>query len=564
MDQLAPVSSDIAKLLLETCCDALETGILVVSRSDNVILASRNLGSFYPVADQFLQPGTSLRSLLIALFDAGFAADLSGPLSRPGLSREEWVSQRIACLWHERDEFVERLGRERWLSVTTRRLASGFGIMLLRDVSAARKMEERWRTDLERVSMTEDILDNLPAMVCVLDRNLSYVAVNKAYSRFFGIAAENLLGRRLGEMGDPAAAERLEREIDDVLATGGLTAEYEIMAGRDGPMRVLKQCFRLGRPGHHVVVLLLQPFDEHVDLPERLPSAAIATALSPEAQVPHFAPPRLEAMPSGSPAVLLVSSEPHFGDALNDALRAFRFDSCRAGSFLEAQSILTAAQAAGVHVDLVMADDTDVQVEALAHFHGQVMPVSRHRPIHFAVAEAAALLARHPGSAQVESDVDYMPDFPEPSSIADPATFGVGLLVAEDNPINQEAYSQILGSLGISYELARDGAEAVRLWDLLRPPLVLMDLDMPVMSGIEATRRIRQMEGDEGRSTMIVGVLPKPSQERHAMSLAAGMDETIIKPLNVETLETLYRHHVLSDLADGTGSGARGRLEGAM
>ena len=570
MDHLAPVSSDIAKLLLETCCDALETGILVVTRSDNILLASRNLASFYPVADEFLQPGTSLRAFLIALFDTGLTSDPSGAGARQGLSREEWVSQRIACLWHERDEYVERFGRDRWLSVTTRRLASGFGVMMLRDVTAARKMEERWRTDLERVSVTEDILDNLPAMVCVVDRNLSCIAVNKAYSRHTGVPPENVLGRRLVDIGDPAAAEQQEREISDVLASGRAVADYTDLDGREGPVRVLRQCFRLGRPGHYIAVMLLQPVDEAVIAPERLPiSAYIASGLSGDAPPTmedfEAVPARVEALPPGTPAILLVSSEAAFGNALNDALRAFRFDSCCASNLAEAEAILAGAHAAGISVELVMADDADLSVDAFRGFHGQVMAISRQRPIHFAVAEAAALLARRSGSAPVEPDANYMPDFPEPFGIADPANFGVGLLVAEDNPVNQEAYAQILGSLGISYELAKDGAEAVRLWDLLRPPLVLMDLDMPVLNGLEATRRIRDMEGADGpRATTIVGVLPKPSQERRAMSLAAGMDEIFVKPLNVEILEALYRRFVLSDLADSSATGAHGRLEGVM
>lgn len=569
MDHVAPVSSDIAKLLLETCCDALETGILVVSRSDNILMASRNLASFYPVSEQFLQSGTSLRAFLIALFDTGLTTDSPSGVARQGLSRDEWVSHRIASMWHERDEYVERFGRERWLSVTTRRLASGFGVMMLRDVTAARKMEDRWRTDLERVSMTEDILDNLPAMVCVLDRNLSCIAVNKSYSRHFGVAAENLLGRRLVDIGDPAAVERLEREVSDVLASGRATADYADMDGRDGAMRVLRQCFRLGRPGHYIAVVLLQSVDQPGMLPAVLPSSAdIASRQShvDEATIEDFeaAPVRLETVPPGSPGILLISSEPLFGDALNDALRAFRFDSCRASGLAEAQSILDAAQTAGINVELVMADDVDLAVDALSGFDGQIMHVSRQRPIHFAVAEAAALLTRRAGSAVAEPDADYMPDFPEPSGIADPANFGVGLLVVEDNPINQEAYAQILGSLGISYELARDGAEAVKLWDVLRPPLILMDLDMPVMSGLEACRRIRELEHDGDHPSIIVGVLPKPSPDRRTACLVAGMDETIVKPLNVEILEDLHHRFVLSDLAEGSGIGAPTRLEGVM
>ena len=546
MGRVAPIGSDIANLMFEACTDALDTGIVVFSKSDHILAASKNAGNFFPVSDEFLRPGTSLRAFLIALFEIG-AAPTSAPfVTQPGLSRDKWVSERIAAMWHERGEHETRIGRDRVLALTTRRLASGLGILMARDVSAHRKMEDRWRSDLERVAMTEEILDNLPSMLFVVDRNLTFVAVNKAYGRFHRLPPESLIDRRLADVVAPELAERDEAELREVLATGKVSVS-RAHADVDGePLLLLSQRFRLGNPGNYFVVTLEQPLGEDGEANGTMPetAASLPEAKDADQQFEEDVEAAFEPAPAGASSVLVISSDQHFGRALNDALHAFRFDACHAAGLGEARDIVQAAWEAGLSVDLIMADDADVEPAGLASLGIQVLPISRARPVHFAVAEAAAAVTHRSRSISVEIDPDYLPEFPEPGHVPEPSGFDVDLLVVEDNPVNQEVYAQILGTLGISYELARDGAEALRLWDILHPSLVFMDLGLPDMTGCEAAQRIRSLESG-ARRTSIVGVMPRPSQEKHDMCLACGMDETIVKPLSVETIESLYKRHML-------------------
>ncbi len=551
MGHVAPIGSDIANILFETCTDALETGILVFSKDDRILSASRNVTTFFPVSEEFLKRGTSLRAFLIALFEVGGLPKSSSSFINPLSSRDQWVSERIAAMWHERGEHEMRLGRDRVLELTTRRLANGAGILMVRDLSARRKMEDRWRADLERVAMTEEILDNLPSMLFVVDRNLTYVAANKAYGRFFGVSPENLLERRLIDVVDPERVERHEAEIRGVLATGkpSVTREYAERHGEE--VLLLTHRFRLGNPGNYFVVSLKQPVSEtdgaELDLQDALKPEALATDLHPlcdeleESRMP-------EPAQTGASTVILLSSDNRFGSALNEALHAFRFDACHAASLEELRDIAAAAREEGLVIDLIMADDADVDAAALAALGITVLPISRMRPVHFAVAEAAAAVAHRSRSVSIEIDTDYLPEFPEPDHVPETVGFDVDLLVVEDNPVNQEVYAQILGGLGVSYELARDGAEAIRLWDVLRPSLMLIDLGLPDMDGSEVAQRIRSLETDRVPCTSIVGVMPKLSQERHETCLAAGMDETIVKPLSVEAIEMLYKRHILSQL----------------
>ncbi|HWU60805.1 MAG TPA: response regulator [Ensifer sp.] len=546
MGHVAPIGSDIANIMFETCTDALDTGIIVFSKGDHILAASRNAGNFFPVSDEFLKPGTSLRAFLIAVFEVGSARPSASPLSKLDLPRDQWVSERIAAMWHERGEHEMRVGRDRFLALTTRRLASGLGILMARDVSAHRKMEDRWRSDLERVAMTEEILDNLPSMLFVLDRNLNYAAVNKAYSRFHGIPAEGLLDRRLLNVADPEQAARHEAEVREVLATGKAFSGKDY-AVRDGErVLFLTQRFRLGNPGNYFVVTLQQQIPE---TGSALDPAHVGIGAQPAERQAERLFDEVEAHPEpvtgGASTVIVFSSDQGFGTAMNEALRAFRFDSCHATGLNETVEIVLAAHEAGLQIDVIMVDDADAELSALSHLGVKLLPLSRSRPVHFAVAEAAAAVTHRSRAVSIEIDSDYLPEFPEPGRVPEPLGFDVDLLVVEDNPVNQEVYAQILGSLGISYELARDGGEALRLWDMLRPSLVLMDLELPDMNGCEVAQRIREAEVAGPARGTIIGVMPRMSQEKHDRCLACGMDDTIVKPLSVETLEALYKRHML-------------------
>ncbi|PTN35634.1 response regulator [Desulfonatronum sp. SC1] len=115
------------------------------------------------------------------------------------------------------------------------------------------------------------------------------------------------------------------------------------------------------------------------------------------------------------------------------------------------------------------------------------------------------------------------------------------VLVAEDNPINQQVARELLEGFGLTVRLADNGRKAVELVAAERFDLVLMDIQMPEMDGYEATRRIRAAEVHGSR-------LPIIAMTAHAMtgvrekSLEAGMDDHVSKPIDPDLLRrTLAR-----------------------
>lgn len=116
------------------------------------------------------------------------------------------------------------------------------------------------------------------------------------------------------------------------------------------------------------------------------------------------------------------------------------------------------------------------------------------------------------------------------------------ILVAEDVEINRDILRLALGARGHHVAFAHDGAAA--LASVQREPfdMVLMDVQMPVMDGVEATRRIRALAGDAGRIP-IIGLTANVMSQEQARYLQAGMDECLMKPIEWDRLDAAIARH---------------------
>jgi len=117
----------------------------------------------------------------------------------------------------------------------------------------------------------------------------------------------------------------------------------------------------------------------------------------------------------------------------------------------------------------------------------------------------------------------------------------LAILIVEDHPINQQLLCQTLEKWGHQVLVVSNGLEALEvLGDLHASPpdfdVILMDLLMPVMDGLEATRRIRQMEVGSGRHIPIVAVTACVMDEDRNACIQAGMDDYLPKPIKVREL----------------------------
>ncbi len=114
---------------------------------------------------------------------------------------------------------------------------------------------------------------------------------------------------------------------------------------------------------------------------------------------------------------------------------------------------------------------------------------------------------------------------------------GRRILMAEDNPLNQKVGRGTLEKLGFNIDIVANGADAVEAWSSGRYDVILMDCQMPVMDGYQATREIRRREQGQARIA-IVALTADAMQGTEQLCREAGMDDYLTKPLNRNQLRS--------------------------
>jgi len=125
-----------------------------------------------------------------------------------------------------------------------------------------------------------------------------------------------------------------------------------------------------------------------------------------------------------------------------------------------------------------------------------------------------------------------------PSSTPGSPAVKIRVLVAEDNPANQMVISAFLEKAGARVDLVGNGLEAVAAMRERPYDLVLMDVMMPELDGVSATREIRKLPGRAGRAP-IVGLTANTTPKDHEDFLIAGMDRILTKPIRYQQIKTL-------------------------
>jgi CheY-like chemotaxis protein len=124
---------------------------------------------------------------------------------------------------------------------------------------------------------------------------------------------------------------------------------------------------------------------------------------------------------------------------------------------------------------------------------------------------------------------------PAAAAAPQPAS-GLRVLLAEDNPVNQRVASRLLEKQGHAVALAANGREALDRLEHERFDLVLMDVQMPEMDGLEAVTILRQREAGSGRRLPVIALTAHAMKGDRERCLEAGMDAYLAKPIDVQEL----------------------------
>ena len=143
----------------------------------------------------------------------------------------------------------------------------------------------------------------------------------------------------------------------------------------------------------------------------------------------------------------------------------------------------------------------------------------RHRELKNAISGLVALSAH-----ETEAETVSQPDHAE-------QTRCLRILLVEDNPVNQRVATALLRKLGHQSRIANNGYEAIEAVLTEWPDLILMDVEMPEMDGLEATRRIRAIERSRAGQLPIIALTAHAMKGHREQFLAAGMDGYVSKPI---------------------------------
>ncbi|QXH48390.1 response regulator [Pseudomonas xanthosomatis] len=201
-------------------------------------------------------------------------------------------------------------------------------------------------------------------------------------------------------------------------------------------------------------------------------------------------------------------------------------------------------------VDVLITDDLDrvldlrPQVQApivLVTAYGSFLPGEQATQL-APLQQLARPLARNALYHTLRRTLHGEPNAPLPHELPPGQERRARILLVEDNPVNQLVAKGMLGKLGCQVQVAAQGAEALECLEQATFDLVLMDCNMPVMDGYEASRRIRQ----SGRwpQLPIVALTANAMPEERERCRAAGMNDYLAKPFRREELVALIDHWV--------------------
>lgn len=128
-----------------------------------------------------------------------------------------------------------------------------------------------------------------------------------------------------------------------------------------------------------------------------------------------------------------------------------------------------------------------------------------------------------------------------PANLIHPRTTNPQILIVDDHPINQKLMVSMLGRLGYTCETAEDGAEAIQMAVAKQYDYIFMDVQMPNVDGLEATRNIRELQN--GEHTVIIAMTADVMEGIKARCFAAGMDDYISKPVKMVSVQNALERY---------------------
>lgn len=220
---------------------------------------------------------------------------------------------------------------------------------------------------------------------------------------------------------------------------------------------------------------------------------------------------------------LVVHSQTEAIELLQEAPRPVDVVLYDGGDFCDAVTAIRGVQAPPSAVIALTPTTRNASVDAAGQADAVVLKPLHQSALLEALQQAFGLEVSPKPDRDILSDVEGMDR-------------SLNILLAEDNAVNQHLAIRLLQKMNHEVTLAHNGRQAVEMWNEGVFDLILMDVQMPDVDGLEATRQIRRIETETGRHTPIVAMTAHAMKGDREACLDAGMDGYVSKPVRVETL----------------------------
>ena len=496
-----------AERRLRDAIDVLPEGIVFLDREGRYVLWNRRYAEIYHRSADLFAPGRKLEETLRIGVARGDYPEAIG-------REDEWVAHRLALLKNPGVRHEQRIADGRWIMIEERATAEGGVVGLRVDITEMKEQAQALRLALSRAEAASRAKSDFLA-------NLSH-EIRTPLNGVLGLAEALERGGL-----DPGQREIVSTIRDSAGALNELLCDLLTFSDLEA-----------GKLELRAVPTRLDEVVEAVAGRHRPAAEARGLALDIEIDAVARAPVLADAERLAQVLSQLLSNAVKFTAEGRVTVRL-----SLAGSGEARRQVIEVADT-GVGFDPDDAERLFQRFEQgdasfTRRFGGAGLGLAICRQMVGLMGGTVRASSRRGGGAVFTVELPWTPAEPEAveASSEETAPAGLKVLVAEDNPTNRKVAELMLAAIGAEAECVENGklaVEAVRGTDF---DIALMDLQMPVMDGLEAIRTIRGEEASSGRPRLpIVVVSANVAAEHMAASSAAGADGHVGKPIRPEEL----------------------------
>ncbi len=521
--KLAEAGRQESERILRTAIDAIDEGFVLFDKDDRLVFCNEKYRQIYATSADLIVPGTTFEHIARVGAERGQYREAAGRI-------DAWVAERVAAHRAGNTRTEQQLDDGRWLRIVERRTVDGHVVGFRMDITELKKKEaelEAHRNHLEElVAERTAQLEAANKTKSIFLANMSHeirtpmnaiIGLTHLASRHSQDSHQQELLRKVS-----TAAEHLQVVINDILDIAKIESGKGSIARTDfflAPM--IEQSVNMVADAARDKGLDLV-LDMAADLPPvlrgdpvRLSQVLVNLANNAVKFTERGSVTIRVGWQEDSDAGLLLRFEVEdtgIGIAPETCQRLFRIFEQADPSTTRRYGGMGLGLAISRHLVEQMGGDIGVESEV---GRGSLFWFTARCP------RGQALQA----SVIVQSDAEAA-DLER--RIAETYS-GMRVLLAEDNPMNQDVVLELLRDTGLIVDMAGNGAEAVALADRQRYDLVLMDVQMPVMDGLAATEALRRRPDLAGMP--IVALTANAFDDDRAQCTRAGMDDFLAKPV---------------------------------